>query len=294
MKKDWKRRKLEMALFLRYVMRVAKERRGVFILYLLLRVSVILIMIAQFFNHNYENVFLCILTLILFMLPAFIERKLHIHFPDTMEVVILLFIYAAEILGEIHSMYIRVPLWDTMLHIVNGFLVAAIGFCLVDLLNHHDKFTFRLSPAYLAIVAFCFSMTIGVLWEFFEFGMDYCFKMDMQKDTAVTRISSVTFDPEGLNHPVVIDNIEKVTIRTSEDERVLPIEGYLDIGLYDTMGDLFVNFIGAVVFSIIGFFYIKNKGRGGIAERFIPEVYSVKNEKIQSVEDKKTNKIVVR
>ena len=267
-----------MALFFRRIKRAAKERRGVFILYLLLRISVILIMVAQFFNHNYENVFLCILTLILFMMPAFIEQKLHIHFPDTMEVIILLFIYAAEILGEIHSMYIRVPMWDTILHTFNGFLVAAIGFCLVDLLNQHDKFTFKLSPVYLAIVAFCFSMTIGVLWEFFEFGMDYCFKMDMQKDTVITRMSSVTLDPEGLTNSVVIDGIEAVTIQTADGEKILPVNGYLDIGLYDTMEDLFVNFIGAAVFSIIGFFYVKNKGKGSIAERFIPEVYQVKSQ----------------
>ncbi len=272
MKKDGKRRRLEMALFLRRAKRVIYDRKGVFAIYLLLRISVIAVMIAQFFNHNYENVFLCLLTLVLFMMPTFIERKLHIRFPDTMEVMILLFIYAAEILGEIHSLYTRVPVWDTILHTLNGFLVAAIGFCLVDLLNRNDNFKLKLSPVYLAIVAFCFSMTIGVLWEFFEFSMDYCFKMDMQKDTVVTRISSVALDPDGLNNPVVIDDINSVLVNGRE----LPVEGYLDIGLYDTMADLFVNFIGAVVFSIIGYFYVKSKGKskkGKIAEQFIPEVF---------------------
>lgn len=272
MKKDWKRRRLEMALFLRRAKRAINERKGVFVFYLLLRISVILVMIAQFFNHNYENVFLCLLTLVLFMMPTFIEQKLHIRFPDTMEVIILFFIYAAEILGEIHSMYIRVPIWDTILHTLNGFLVAAIGFCLVDLLNRNDNFKMKLSPVYLAIVAFCFSMTIGVLWEFFEFGMDYCFKTDMQKDTVLAAISSVTLDPEGLNNPVVVDGIDTVTINGEQ----LPVDGYLDIGLYDTMEDLFVNFVGAVVFSIIGFFYVKSKGKGRkgkLAEQFIPEVF---------------------
>lgn len=272
MKKDGKRRKYEMALFFRRAKRAINQRKGVFVLYLLLRISVILIMIAQFFNQNYENVFLCLLTLVLFMMPTFIEQKLRIRFPDTMEVIILLFIYAAEILGEIHSMYIKIPVWDTILHTLNGFLVAAIGFCLVDLLNRNDNFKMKLSPAYLAIVAFCFSMTIGVLWEFFEFGMDYCFDMDMQKDTVITSISSVTLDPEGLNKPVVIDGIETVTVNGNP----LPIAGYLDIGLYDTMEDLFVNFLGAAVFSVLGYFYVKSKGKGRkgkIAEQFIPEVY---------------------
>lgn len=272
MKKDAKRSRLKMALFLRRAKRAVKERKGVFILYLLLRLSVILIMVAQFFNQNYENVFLCILTLVLFMMPTFIEQKLRIRFPETMEVIILLFIYAAEILGEIHSMYIKIPVWDTILHSLNGFLVAAIGFCLVDLLNRNDNFKMKLSPVYLAIVAFCFSMTIGVFWEFFEFSMDYCFNMDMQKDTVITSISSVTLDPAGLNNPVVIDGIHTVTV----NGELLPVEGYLDIGLYDTMEDLFVNFLGAAVFSVLGYFYVKNKGKGRkgkLAERFIPEVY---------------------
>ncbi len=273
MKKDAKRKKLEMALFFRRASREIKERKGIFVVYLLLRLSVILVLVAQCFNHNYENVFLCILTLVLFTLPTFIEKKLRIRFPDTMEIIILLFIYSAEILGEIHSMYTRIPLWDTILHTMNGFLVAAVGFCLIDLLNRNEKFTFKLSPLYLAVVAFCFSMTIGVLWEFFEYSMDNFLLMDMQKDTVVNRISSVTLDPEGLNHTVVIKDIEGVVLKTAEGDVELPVEGYLDIGLQDTMEDLFVNFIGAVVFSVIGFFYVKRKGKGKIAKRFIPEVY---------------------
>lgn len=273
MKKDAKRKKLEMALFFRRASREIKERKGIFVVYLLLRLSVILVLVAQCFNHNYENAFLCILTLVLFTLPTFIEKKLRIRFPDTMEIIILLFIYSAEILGEIHSMYTRIPLWDTILHTMNGFLVAAVGFCLIDLLNRNEKFTFKLSPLYLAVVAFCFSMTIGVLWEFFEYSMDNFLLMDMQKDTVVNRISSVTLDPEGLNHTVVIKDIEGVVLKTAEGDVELPVEGYLDIGLQDTMEDLFVNFIGAVVFSVIGFFYVKRKGKGKIAKRFIPEVY---------------------
>ncbi len=273
MKKDAKRRKLEVALFFRRAKREIQARKGVFAVYLLLRLSVILVLIAQCFNHNYENAFLCVLTLVLFTMPTFLENKLRIRLPDTMEVIVLLFIYSAEILGEIHSMYMKVPMWDTILHTMNGFLAAAVGFCLVELLNRHEKFTFKLSPVYLAIVAFCFSMTIGVLWEFFECSMDRFLLKDMQKDTVVHTISSVSLDPEGLNHPVVIKDIKGVKVITDEGEITLPVDGYLDLGLYDTMEDLFVNFIGAVVFSVIGYFYVKRKGKGRIAKRFIPEVY---------------------
>lgn len=235
-------------------------------LYQILRFLVIWVMIAQFFNGNFENVFLCILTLILFLVPSFIERKIQIDLPDTLEVIILLFIFAAEILGEIRAYYISIPYWDTMLHTLNGFLCAAIGFSLLDILNRHERLSFSLSPLYLAIMAFCFSMTIGVLWEFFEFGMDEMFGLDMQKDTVVTGISSTLLDPSGSQHPQRIDRIESVEVNGQE----LGVGGYLDIGLRDTMGDLFVNFVGALAFSVIGYRYLKSKGEGRFVRRFVP------------------------
>ena len=162
-----------------------KENKGVATLYFILRAMVLVVMVAQFLNGNFENFFLCILTLILFLVPTFLERKIHIDLPDTLEVIILLFIFAAEILGEIQAYYITFPYWDTMLHTLNGFLCAAIGFALVDILNRSERFSIELSPLFLALVAFCFSMTIGVLWEFFECTMDQFFLLDMQKDTVV-------------------------------------------------------------------------------------------------------------
>ena len=182
--------------------------------YLVLRALVIFVLVRAALRRDFESVFMCSLTLVLMILPSFFSRKLNVELPTTLEVIILLFIFAAEILGELNSFYIRVPHWDTMLHTINGFLCAAIGFALVDLLNESEHFSFKLSPVYLAIVAFCFSMTVGAL---------------------------------GLG-------------------------GYLDIGLIDTMKDLMVNFLGAVVFSIIGYFYVKEKGKGDFAAQFIPRV----------------------
>ena len=241
--------------------------------YVILRALVVLVLIAQFFNGNFENVFLCVLTLILFTIPSFIERTVHIDVPDTLEVIILLFIFAAEILGEIRAYYITFPYWDTMLHTLNGFLCAAIGFSLVDLLNRSERLAFQLSPIYLALAAFCFSMTVGVLWEFFECAMDQLFLLDMQKDTVVHSVSSVMLDPAQGNTPTAIHNITDVIAVTADGSQyALGLGGYLDIGLLDTMKDLFVNFIGAVVFSFIGYFYVKGRGKGRFARRFIPHV----------------------
>ena len=264
-----------------------KQKKGVATLYVVLRILVILVMVAQFLNGNFENVFLCILTLILFLVPTFIERKIHIDLPDTLEVIILLFIFAAEILGEIQAYYITFPYWDTMLHTLNGFLCAAIGFALVDILNRSERFSISLSPLFLALVAFCFSMTIGVLWEFFECTMDHFFLLDMQKDTVVHSISSVMLDPLGGNHPTAIRDITDVIVVTADDvQHALGLGGYLDIGILDTMKDLFVNFIGAVVFSVIGYFYVKSRGKGQFARRFIPQVLPAEEEQkeVKSVE----------
>ena len=178
---------------------VWRERRSVTMVYILLRISVVLVMLAQIFNGNFENVFLCVLTLILFMMPSVLEKKLDITLPNTLEIIILLFIYAAEIMGEIGAYYVTFPYWDTVLHTLNGFLCAAIGFSLLDILNRHSEARFHLSPLYLAIVAFCFSMTVGVIWEFFECTMDQLFFLDMQKDTVVNTIGSIMLDPTGGN-----------------------------------------------------------------------------------------------
>lgn len=257
-----------------------RENRALAAVYIVLRALVVLVMVAQFFNGNFENVFLCVLTLVLFFIPSFIERTVRIDVPDTLEVIILLFIFAAEILGEIRAYYIQYPYWDTMLHTLNGFLCAAIGFSLVDILNRSDRFTFSLSPVYLAVVAFCFSMTVGVLWEFFEWTIDNLFHLDMQKDTVVNAIGTVMLDPTGGNVPQHIKGITDVIVVTADGtQRSLGLGGYLDIGLNDTMKDLFVNFIGAVVFSVIGFFYVKSRGKGRFARRFIPRLVKESGEK---------------
>lgn len=264
-----------------------REHKSSFMVFVTLRALVILIMILQIFNGNFENVFLCLLTLILLIVPSFVQVNLKIELPTALEIIILLFIFAAEILGEIQAYYIKFPAWDTLLHTLNGFLMAAIGFALVDILNRNERFSIRLSPVFVAIVAFCFSMTIGVIWEFFEFGMDQIFHFDMQKDTIMHTISSVMLDPAGGNHPEVIENITDAAVNGQS----LGLGGYLDIGLIDTMKDLLVNFAGAVVFSVIGYFYVKNRGKGKFAKRFIPRLKTKDADFLQQAEaeDEKAN-----
>lgn len=243
-----------------------REHRSSFIVFTILRTMVLAVLVRQFFLGNFESVFFSLLTLLLLYVPSYIQVEFRIELPTGLEIVVLCFIFAAEILGEISAFYVKVPNWDTMLHTVNGFLAAAIGFSLAVLLNEDERIVFDLSPLFLAIVAFCFSMTIGVVWEFFECFMDLMFHTDMQKDTVVNAIYSVALNPTGANVPVGVKGIQDVAVNGES----LGLGGYLDIGLLDTMKDLFVNFIGATVFSVIGYFYVKSKGRGRVAKRFIP------------------------
>ena len=244
-----------------------REHRSSFIVFYTLRLLVLVALVRQIFLHNYEGAFFCILTIVLLYIPSWLQVKLRIELPPPLEITILCFIFAAEILGEVNAFYVNVPNWDTMLHTLNGFLAAAVGFSMVLLLNDDERLTFDLSPFFLALVAFCFSMTIGVLWEFFEFGMDFFFHTDMQKDTVINAVYTVALDPTRTNKVVAIKGIQDVVINGES----LGLGGYLDIGIIDTMKDLFVNFIGAVVFSATGFFYARSQGeKRTAAQSFVP------------------------
>jgi hypothetical protein len=248
-----------------------KEHKRALAVYLVLRGLVIAIIVLSILQRKYENLFMCAMALVMFNLPSLFERRLSIEIPDTLEIIIYLFIYAAQILGEMRSFYVRFPFWDTMLHMLNGFICAGVGLALINLINHRShNLVFRLSPPYVAIAAFCFSMTVGVLWEFFEYGMDSIVHTDMQKDTVVHAIYTVTLDETKTNKVVAIKDIQ----RTEVNGQDLGVDGYLDIGLNDTMKDLFVNCIGAVVFSIYGYFYAKREEKVRFIEGFIP--YSTK------------------
>ncbi len=241
--------------------------------YLIERFLVIGVLVRFIFMRNYEGAFTCLLTLFLMLLPSFFSHTFHVYLPTAFEVIILVFIFCAEILGEIASFYVAFPFWDAILHCTNGFLFAAVGFALVDFFNRNERFSFKLSPAFLAFVAFCFSMTIGVLWEFFEFSGDRLFNLDMQKDYVIHTISSVSLNPNNKNKAVIINDIvETIVVQKNGTETALGLGGYLDVGLFDTIKDLFINFIGAVAFSIIGFFYVKHNGKGKIATSLIPQV----------------------
>ena len=242
------------------------KSKGLMAVYVCLFVFVGVTLVRSVLRLEVMNALICLLTLVLFMIPAFVEKNFKLHLSCFFEAAVLIFIFSAEILGEIDRYYEKVPHWDTALHTVNGFLFAAFGFALLDMINRDRHIKFKLAPVYLTLVAFCFSMTIGVLWEFYEFGMDRLFFMDMQKDTYMKTFLYAT---EGERATAVV----KEVVILLEDGRTVTLPSFPDIGLGDTMKDLMVNFIGAAVFCVIGYFYLKRKGRGKIAEQMIPQLF---------------------
>ncbi len=265
-----------------------KENKATFIIYTILRVLIVVVMIRSIFIGNYEGVFTCVLTLLLLLIPSFLKGALRISIPPLFESIIYLFIFSANILGELAHFYAHIPIWDTMLHTLNGFLFAAVGYSTVELLNRSSK-KIKLSPLYLTLVAFCVSMTIGVLWEFFECGMDLFFGTDMQKDFLVDTIRSTKLDPTNNQNVIVVKDIVNTTITTRSGEVTTIDGGYLDIGILDTMKDLFVNFIGAIVFCIFGFIYEK-VGRKNKTAAMVVEGLKIRPASEEEIKQMKDNK----
>lgn len=266
MSKKTKKGKSELKIFKILNVREMREHKVKAAVYIVIRTILVALIVFSAVNGNWENVMTCTLSFLLLMIPSFIENKLQIDLPNVMEVIMISFVFAANVMGELGAFYEKIPMWDTMLHTLNGFICAGVGFGLIDILNRNDRIKMNLSPLFVCLFSFCFSMTVGTVWEFFEFGMDMFFGKDMQKDTVVNYINSYLLSGSE-NKLIAIKDIGDTVVNGQS----LGIDGYLDIGLLDTMKDLLVNFVGAVVFNFAGFFYLKGRGkRTKFVENFIP------------------------
>ena len=245
-----------------------QTNKRVFILYTILRILVLVILVRSIFIGNFSSAAICLLTLVLFLVPSFLEGVLLVDIPPLFQGIIYCFIFAAEILGELGHYYTKIPIWDTMLHTLNGFLFAAVGFVTVDLLNRNSR-NVKLSPLYLTMVAFCFSMTIGVLWEFLECGADLFLGQDMQKDFIIQDFQSTKLDPTNSQQNFPVVGAVKTEIYTASGDVYVVDGGFLDIGIRDTMKDLLVNLIGAIVFCTFGYIYLTSDSKGKVSEAVV-------------------------
>ena len=234
------------------------------IIYFLVHLLTIFFIIINTINLNIINILSCIITIIVFNIPIIIEKKLKIDLSSNLKSFILIFIYSSEILGRVNNYYGRFSLFDNYLHIINGFIAASIGFSLM-LLFYKDITKVKYYKIFIPLIVFCFSMTNALGWEFFEYIGDSLFNTDMQQDQYIYNINTKLLD-DNHDHVIRINNIDYITIHNNNIKK---INGYIDIGLNDTMQDLGANLLGAIIYCVLGYFYIIDNKKHNIAEKFM-------------------------
>ena len=221
------------------------KNKGTFskVLYFLLLVSLTLpilylsaIIIASFTSPSFESkrpisdytlmLVECILGAVVIHLPSFLEKKFKFEIPKALYIMFLIFLYCAIVLGELRDFYYRIPHWDSILHTFSSLMSGTFGFLVVDVLNRDRHTSLSLSPLFVAIFAFCFSLSIGALWEIYEYSFDSLLGLNMQKFR--------------LSNGVVL-------------------EGHA--ALSDTMKDIILDTIGALIASVFGYFNLKIEKR---------------------------------
>lgn len=204
-------------------------------IFIVIRLTILIAAIVAIFERNWSSLAMSVITLLVMIIPSIIERRFQLDIPDEFEIVLIVFIYAALFLGEMNQFYFRFWWWDNMLHSFSGLIFGNIGFLVVSYLNSSSKMNIQLSPIFVAIFSFCFAVSIGAIWEIYEFTMDKLFGFIMQRNS-----------------------------------------------LDDTMMDIILDTVGALIFAILG--YYQQKGKINIISRYL---IRFKKEKEVSEEEKK-------
>lgn len=243
-----------------------KNDKIIIFFYFVVNMFVIITSLFQLNNGNIKNFNLTLITMIIILLPFILELKLNIKITKTLKIIFLLFIVSSIILGEIYCFYQLIPIWDNILHFIKGFIATMIGFSLIKLLNNQNDIK-KLSTLFLLMFSFSFSITLDISWELFEFFSDKYFNVDMQKDTYIDTIKTVKLNND--NKLMTIVYIDHTRIYDKNNKEIITINGYLDIGLNDTMEDMIVTFIASSIAIIEIYLYIKNINKHQYLEFFL-------------------------
>lgn len=123
----------------------------------------------------------CILGLVVMLLPSVINHRWSVPIPRNIYIMYYVFLYCAIFLGEVFDFYYVIPHWDIILHAFSGAMLSALGFIMVDLLNMNQKVAVEPSPFFESVFAFCFALSLGAIWEIYEFAGDMLLGLNMQK-----------------------------------------------------------------------------------------------------------------
>lgn len=229
----------------------------------------LIVLFLQLSSGNYRNVFFSLLTLLLLGLPLLLEYFLSLSFPTLLTILYFVFIFSVEILGKVFLFFMRLSYWDILLHILGGFICFGMGLYLLNLRRNKSTHI----PTYMKILfSFSFAVTIGVFWEVCEFFGDQLFHLDNQNDVIINTISTMELSKEK-QYPFYFPFIDHTNIYYHSHGKIKrkTIDGYLDIGLIDTMKDLMDNIFGAFLFSFLFILYIHNKKRYLFVEKLFLE-----------------------
>lgn len=220
-----------------------KLNLSVLILYTCFCLTATIILVV---THYYQNALYAVLTLLILVLLIMIEIFLKIRIPIVILILILI-IPVGALLGNSFNLYTEIPWLDDFLHTISGFVFACIGFGICEMffgkINNVKQFV-----GYL-IIGFVFSLAIGLIWEMFEFAGTMIFNIDMQEDTIINNIYS--FLLSGNHYEMIKINDITKTIIYYQNGQIFEINGYLDIGLYDTLTDMLVCLIGSVIYLVV-------------------------------------------
>jgi len=224
------------------------------IIFVLLFLLTLISSIISLVNKDYRNSIIAIITIIIISIPYLLERKRKLKFSHIFKILIYFFIFSNSILGEVYHFYIDYKYGDFILHMAGGFIFTSIGLSLIC--------KYKINFLIVLILTLSFSMTVSLTWEFVEYTSDKIFYTDTQKDTLIKDIASVSIDNVKNYKEEKVLEIEE-TILYGKNKEVLKVinGGYLDIGLSDTMSDLFANFLGVFIFWVINYLSIYGKKR---------------------------------
>lgn len=204
---------------------------------ILMRVVVIFYLIIGIIKWNTTTVVAALLSLVLMTITSYLKKKLNLD--KKLELLIYIFIITTEVLGQIYHFYTRVPIFDIIIHTYSSFVISYIALIIIK--KH------KLPKIITILFIFSFAMMCESIWEIFEFGTDHLLKTDMQKDTIINEITSYYLSENGdTPTTMVVDNVVVNNISFTDK-----YNGYLDIGLYDTISDMSCALVGALIFIII-------------------------------------------
>lgn len=201
-------------------------------IYFILKVVVLFNLLISLISVRWTATFICLFNLILLFIADYVMKK--INYNDSLQLLIYIFLVGSLVGGEVYNLYSVIWFYDIILHVLSSFIVSFLFFYI---------FRYSVNKLLFMLCIFSFAMMIAGLWEITEFSIDRLLDKDMQKDTVINEVNSMLLSSDG--NTIVKVNVDNMSIGGTI------IDGYLDIGLYDTIEDMICAVFGSVFYLII-------------------------------------------